>query len=110
MKQITQIPDYFVCEGGHVYNKHGKALKTQLSRDGYRMVSIWQKGCGKSRTYSVHRLVAIAYIPNPHNYPCVNHIDGDKQNNEVSNLEWCTYSENSKPLIVTGKQIGRAHV
>ena len=51
--------------------------------------------CTIGRTYKVHRLVAKTFLPNPNNLPCVNHIDGNKHNNHVSNLEWSSYSENA---------------
>lgn len=50
----------------------------------------------KRKTFSLHRLLAIAFIPNPLNLPYINHIDGNKLNNNLSNLEWCTASENMK--------------
>lgn len=56
----------------------------------------------KMLTKRIHRLVASTFIPNPNNYPVVNHIDGNKKNNQVDNLEWCTYSENSLHAINSG--------
>jgi hypothetical protein len=50
---------------------------------------------GKIKYYSIHRLVAEAFIPNPNNYPCVNHKDENVQNNNVENLEWCTHKQNN---------------
>ena len=104
MKEIPHIKDYYVCENGYVYGVSKNRLKTQTSRDGYELVSIWERGKCKSRTYSVHRLVAITFIKNPDNLPCVNHIDGDKQNNNINNLEWCSYSRNSKHSYELGLQ------
>lgn len=63
----------------------------------YKMVNIAKKG-EKQSLVAVHRLVAEAFLPNPENKPCVNHIDGDKSNNSVENLEWATYSENTRHM------------
>ena len=67
---------------------------------GYARVTLWKDNSQKK--YSVHRLVAEAFIPNPNNLPEVNHIDGDKQNNHMDNLEWCTRSENILHAYRTG--------
>ena len=57
---------------------------------------------GRRKKYNVHRLVAETFIPNTNRYPCVNHIDGNKQNNHVDNLEWCTYSHNNQHAYDNG--------
>lgn len=66
----------------------------------YFQVSLWKNNIGTS--FYVHRLVAITHIQNPNNLPEVNHKDGNRQNNNVSNLEWCTNLENIRHAINTG--------
>ena len=70
------------------------------STDGYIRVTLCKNS--KAKMYLVHRLVAEHFIPNPGNKPCINHKDGNKQNNKVDNLEWCTYSENELHAMNTG--------
>jgi len=73
---------------------HNKTMIRKLvpDKDGYMTVLL--KKQGSYRNFKVHRLVAQAFIPNPNNYPMVNHIDEIKSNNLVSNLEWCTAKYN----------------
>jgi hypothetical protein len=66
-----------------------KIMKPYIPKNGYARMDL-----GGRNTNLVHRLVAKAFIPNPENKPCVNHIDGNPSNNNLHNLEWCTYSEN----------------
>ena len=69
----------------------------------YKQVSLWKNNKGTS--LYVHRLVAEAFIPNPQNKPEVNHIDGNRQNNHISNLEWVTSGENSLHAAKTGLRV-----
>ncbi len=77
-----------------IQNRKECILKNSICRIGYSK-HILYKGVGTRKEFKTHRLVAIAFIPNPLDKPCVNHLDGDKQNNFYKNLEWCTRSENS---------------
>lgn len=75
------------------YRRTGKEqlMKPILNTNGYFCVWLYNK---QNKIYSIHRLVAEAFIPNPDNLPCVNHKDEDKTNNHVDNLEFCTYEYN----------------
>lgn len=80
--------------------KKDTPLSPGISKDGYLRVVLCENG--KPHTKKVHRLVAETFIPNPCNKPEVNHIDGNKQNNRVTNLEWCTHQENVRHAFATG--------
>lgn len=82
------------------YIKKCKKHKTRLNRYGYVVAKLCKYG--KCRTLTVHRLVAKAFLKNPNKYVQVNHIDGNKQNNNVSNLEWTSRSGNMKHAYETG--------
>lgn len=71
----------------------GKIMKQKLNHNGYSTIQLTKNG--KQKRYMVHRLVAIAFIPNPNNLPFINHKDEVRTNNCVSNLEWCTAAYNA---------------
>lgn len=88
--------NYIVFEDGRIF----KRLDPPASSGGYRFVRIGKK------SYPLHRVIASAFIPNPENKPEVNHIDGNKSNNAVSNLEWVTRKENMQHALKTGLRSG----
>ena len=95
---------YEVSDAGHIRNSAShKVYKPWICKNGYAYVSIVSHG--KRSKVSVHRLVAACFIPNPENKPCVNHIDGNKSNNNVDNLEWSTFSENIKHSWDSGLRV-----
>lgn len=71
----------------------GKVMKQRLDKRGYFKVNL--SNTGKKKLWFVHRLVAIAFIPNPYDFPVINHKDENPQNNNVDNLEWCTVKYNT---------------
>lgn len=75
-------------------------LMSRPASGGYKRVCLSSKG--KSVYYLAHRLVAMAFVPNPLGLPCINHIDGNKRNNAADNLEWVTFAENTAHAIRTG--------
>ena len=77
-------------KGNQFYS--GRMLKSETSNCGYKRIQLCKSNLAKP--YSIHRIVALTFIPNPNSYPQVNHIDGNKGNNYIDNLEWCNASEN----------------
>lgn len=85
---------------GNIRRK-GKVLKPHI-RNGYKAVCLYNYENKKQLTVNIHRIVAKVFIPNPNNYPSVNHKDGNKLNNTVENLEWVTALQNTDHAFKTG--------
>ena len=101
--EIDGFERYEVSNLGRVRNiKSGRMLKPHLNRDGYLKHHLYWHD--KQKHLFLHRIIAIAFIDNPEEKPCVNHIDENKLNNDLSNLEWCTEREN----LVHGTRTKRA--
>ena len=92
MGRIKSLERKCKCCGGGTKTIQGKVLKLADDK-GYLKANLLKEG--KVKRYFVHRLVAIAFLSNENNYPCVNHKDENRRNNNVSNLEWCTHEYNN---------------
>lgn len=105
-KQVNIIGyEIYQCDTeGVVYGKNGKPLKSNINSHGYKYVVFCING--KTKTFQVHRIIALTFVPNPNNLPVVNHLDGNKLNNKVSNFEWTTvYGNNKHSREVLGNSI-----
>jgi len=95
-----RVKKYVVLSNGEVIGQDGRTLRLYPGTRGYIQVNMWERG--KQTTELLHRLVAKCFIPNPLNLPEVNHKDGDKLNNKVGNLKWCTRPQNIQHGFDTG--------
>lgn len=93
MKQLIDFPNYYIDMNGTVINNKNHIIKPFINNKGYVMVRLWKNNASVSKL--VHRLVAETFIPKIEGKHEVNHIDGNKTNNNVKNLEWCTRQENN---------------
>jgi hypothetical protein len=103
-KTIKDYPNYEVSDRGEVRRKknayfkygndtRGKSLNKHIKNNYYQVCLRGKEG---KKYLSIHRIVAQTFIPNPNNFPCINHKDENKLNNAVENLEWCTWSYNAR--------------
>ena len=94
-EDIKDYLNYYIYDNGDVLNINtNKILSGSVGENGYKYFRLSQGG--KKKMFYCHRLVAEAFIPNSKNLPVVNHKDGNKLNNNVENLEWVTYNENTE--------------
>lgn len=90
---VRSVTRTIIKSNGQPQTRIGKIINQTLDQKGYKQLNLHKDGvCKKMK---VHRLVAMAFLPNPNNYPIVNHKDENPSNNNVDNLEWCTYQYNN---------------
>lgn len=101
-KKIERNPNYSINIEGVVRNDLTGHIKTPFKnkKSTYLIIDLYKNN--KVEKVPVHRLVAEAFIPNPENKPTVDHIDGNRQNNSITNLRWATYSENNSRFNTVG--------
>ena len=96
MKDIPGYENYAISPDGRVYSKRKQRFLVITSKKRWYLQAYLRASDGKRHALRLHRLVAIAFIENPHNYPEINHKNGVKDDNRVENLEWCNRSQNIK--------------
>lgn len=109
-------PIYEILENGQIFSLERKVingtggqfiikkrrLKTRIHKNGYEVVTLTNSFTCKRTCYKIHRLLALSFILNPENKSCINHIDGNKTNNSLNNIEWSTHKENMIHAVKTG--------
>ena len=106
VKGYEKVKDiYYFDVSGNVYGKYNKKLKPILNQKGYERIYFVTK-CGGRQISSIHRLIAIALIPNIKNYEKINHINEMKRDNRIENLEWITHLQNVRKYYENKKERG----
>ena len=100
--EVQEFPNYLIYEDGKVWSKKYNKFLIPWSTRGYHYVTLCND---EKKNKQIHRLIAEHYIPNPKNYPCINHKDKNRKNNNISNLEWCSRMYNNQS-INTNKNFG----
>lgn len=110
MNWVKISKNYSINANGQVRNDSTGHIKNPFinKASGYFMVDLWEDN--KSKKRAIHRLIAEAFIPNPENKPTVDHADGNRQNNSLSNLRWATYSEQNSRFMTNGVRSERIKV
>ena len=101
-KVLSQFPSYKISPDGRIYSMFHRRILEIKPQSGYLKSRFTDKN-GISLRMSIHRLVALAYIPNPNSLPIINHLDEDGTNNNVENLEWTTFKGNSRHSVLKNK-------
>lgn len=102
-RDIDGFPGYKISIDGTVIGKRGKKLKYGINKNGYCLFVFIKDGVRYNKM--LHRLLMEAFVENINNLPCINHIDGNKLNNNISNLEYISYSDNTKHSYRMGLQL-----
>ncbi|UBH21594.1 NUMOD4 motif-containing HNH endonuclease [Macrococcus armenti] len=98
--RLRSVERKVTYKDGRTFKYKSRLIKGRLDQKGYVLYGL--NVSGKKSSKRIHRIVAEAFIPNPYNKETVNHIDGNKENNHVDNLEWATYSENTRKAYEIG--------
>ena len=106
--RVRSVDRVLIDRNGREKNFRGQIIATHLNKYGYPICTLWR--CGKGKTSTIHRLVAISFLENENDKPQVNHIDGNKENNSIDNLEWVTNSENDIHAFEIGLRTTRRGV
>lgn len=109
-RRLRDYPGYRIYPNGKIYSDlSNKFIRWHHDTSGYRSVKLYNGSKATSWEVKVHVLVALLYIPNPYNYPEINHKDGKKDNNKVDNLEWCSRSYNVRYDLTRRQESGQKH-
>lgn len=100
--EVRSVSRVLSLRDGNVQRRRGKVLRSNVGSGGYLFTHIGSEAGGTAQTVRVHRLVALAFLPNPNNLPEINHKNGIKTDNCLANLEWCDKSHNGRHAAQIG--------